>query len=801
MGYVKLDAIPEAKYLCDTKEDLALLLPRPSFGDTCWVIEEAAEYIYNSKGQWLPMSNASAGAETKVDLTGYATEDYVQEQIQNIEHPVVEVPSKLSELENDANYAQQGYVDAKVADLVNSAPETLDTIGEIAQALKDHQDVADAITEAIGKKADKEDLPSIEGLASETFVTEAIQKIEFPVTDLSDYYTKDEVTQAIIDNAELPEGELAHQYLTTDAEGNKVWETKLAYIDYEEKLFIAESVWDGTQLSFPVAELEANNGDRCSIYLDDIEYKGTVVNGLHTYTVNFDEGVSFPWPYFNIAKPGYNSNIGGQPITWLVGKLRATVQLSTPHTINSKYLNFDIQSTGKYDLVINNYNGTGSAHANSVSINGGVAEGEQSIALSYASKAQGTGSLAVGTSTAKGTYSAAFGAGTVANSRGSISFGEQNIEDVDKKYVMIAGNGHTDINFSTGQMTEVHSNVHTLDWDGNARYAGDVYVQGTDVDDLQDAKKVATEEYVNSLLGNKADSTDIVQADWDENNSESNAYVMNRPFYDSRTNVIEWDGETSDTIITIPEMGVTLYRVSDTPLTKAELGMVTYYNFGNTKGYTNLNSDLDVSSDGKIISEDQTYAFMSVLEDGAVMHIGAGVKDVVFEKKGIYFWELKFSATLSLKTQKIKYGSVTQIPDYYISDKIARQSDLDWVRYNTTKTVAIYAADLNQDIITEVHPGGYIAGTGKNYTNNLPDAFDYDGLKKYLEVTGYYTNIGIHWLTAQSMGEKRQALDLHMGEDGIGFHFIKDITFDEATGQPKFNLKKVWIANPNYVAE
>ena len=1049
MGFMKFDAIPEAKYLCDTIEDLSTLLPRPSYGDTCWVISEAREYICNSKGEWLPKEKASK-TTANVDLTGYATEDYVQEQIQNIEHPIVEVPSKLSELENDANYAQQAYVDAKVADLVNSAPETLDTIGEIAQALKDHQDVADAITEAIGKKADKEDLPSVEGLASEAFVTEAIQKIEFPVTDLSNYYTRDEVTQAIVDNAELPEGGLAHQYLVVDANGNKTWETqthyleerivtnvaettgtgryipyyvthglklgkeytithngveykcisvefsgdvilgnlgmggipgatdtgepfvflgsktdnvyvqyaifkdniehtfsiegpsdiatqlsdkfipptvpkttfgdvgdtvviteahhgapvkwtaaklpkklsdlendikfidqeyvdtkvaelvdnapetlntlkevadalnenasvaealnqaignkvdktdyptesspnqylttnaegnkvwedkthyirhepivvlpeiyiedklgavvtnyanyeqsfvkgqtynviyngkeyqatawfsdtmysvvlgnehlldiyeskgdpnyeakyadtgepfyfntsdvpamsfvyfayqgnhtisinsgyneiyvplddkylpfsvpviqsaevgqiltvkevdensspiswkmqnvpdhiktifvqdnssfpggnanirvydtekfftgkeivdifrqnnpnevpliirdigifgdkgkwslpsvipkawditsieggyllrlhfsnqcadllfnsaddsiivdpdwiapttpsdipetsssnqylttnengekvweeKLAYIDYEEKLFIAESIWDGTQLSFPVAELEANNGDRCSIYLDDIEYKGTIVNSLHTYTVEFDEGVSFPWPYFNIAKPGYNSNIGGEPITWLVGKLRATIQLSTPHTINSKYLNFDIQSTGKYDLIINNYNGTGSAHANSVSINGGVAEGEQSIALSYASKAQGIGSLAAGPSTAKGTYSVALGAGTTANSRGSISFGEQNIEDVNKKYVMIAGNGHTDINFSTGQMTEVYSNAYTLDWNGNARFAGDVYIQGTDVNDLQDAKKVATEEYV-----------------------------------------------------------------------------------------------------------------------------------------------------------------------------------------------------------------------------------------------------------------------------------------------------------------
>jgi hypothetical protein len=50
---------------------------------------------------------------------------------------------------------------------------------------------------------------------------------------------------------------------------------------------------------------------------------------------------------------------------------------------------------------------------------------------------------------------------------------------------------------------------------------------------------------------------------------------------------------------------------------------------------------------------------VSVLEDGTVLPMGSGTKDVTFEKKGIYFWELKFSATSSLKTQKIKYGAVT----------------------------------------------------------------------------------------------------------------------------------------------
>jgi hypothetical protein len=70
------------------------------------------------------------------------------------------VPTKISGFENDAGYATGGYVDQKVADLVNSAPETLDTLGEVAKAIKDNESVVDALNSAIGNKADKSSIPT-----------------------------------------------------------------------------------------------------------------------------------------------------------------------------------------------------------------------------------------------------------------------------------------------------------------------------------------------------------------------------------------------------------------------------------------------------------------------------------------------------------------------------------------------------------------------------------------------------------------------------------------------------------------
>lgn len=62
------------------------------------------------------------------------------------------VGNKTSE---ELGLAGVDYVDQKVADLVNSAPETLDTLGEVAQAIQENGSVVDALNGAIGGKLDK----------------------------------------------------------------------------------------------------------------------------------------------------------------------------------------------------------------------------------------------------------------------------------------------------------------------------------------------------------------------------------------------------------------------------------------------------------------------------------------------------------------------------------------------------------------------------------------------------------------------------------------------------------------------
>ena len=51
----------------------------------------------------------------------------------------------------------KGYADQKVADLIDGAPEIMDTFKEVSDAFKENEDVVTALNEAIGKKASAEE--------------------------------------------------------------------------------------------------------------------------------------------------------------------------------------------------------------------------------------------------------------------------------------------------------------------------------------------------------------------------------------------------------------------------------------------------------------------------------------------------------------------------------------------------------------------------------------------------------------------------------------------------------------------
>lgn len=110
------------------------------------------------------------------------------------------------------------------------------------------------------------------------------------------------------------------------------------------------------------------------------------------------------------------------------------------------------------------------------------AEGQSSTASGIASHAEGNNATASGNhSHAEGDFTTASAKGahvegtyTLASSEYQHVQGKFNVEDKAGTYAHIVGNGES---------TSARSNAHTVDWNGNAWFKGDVYVGGTSQDD------------------------------------------------------------------------------------------------------------------------------------------------------------------------------------------------------------------------------------------------------------------------------------------------------------------------------
>lgn len=116
----------------------------------------------------------------------------------------LDIPTKTSDLDNDCDYTTTSYVDTKVANLVNSAPETLDTLNELASALGNDPNFATTVATQIGTKANSSDVYTKSEtdtlLASKADSSAVYTKTEVDnlisggaTVDLSNYYTKSEV--------------------------------------------------------------------------------------------------------------------------------------------------------------------------------------------------------------------------------------------------------------------------------------------------------------------------------------------------------------------------------------------------------------------------------------------------------------------------------------------------------------------------------------------------------------------------------------------------------------------------------
>ena len=143
----------------------------------------------------------------------------------------------------------------------------------------------------------------------------------------------------------------------------------------------------------------------------------------------------------------------------------------------------DNSHTEGSNTTASNYNSHAEGSSTTASGNSSHAEGSRTVASAETSHAEGRAT------TASAWNAHSEGQGTEAAGRSQHVFGEYNVVDKSTsgisqraKYIQIAGNGGS---------SNAKSNAYTLDWSGNAWFAGDVKVGGTGQDD-EVAKTLAT---------------------------------------------------------------------------------------------------------------------------------------------------------------------------------------------------------------------------------------------------------------------------------------------------------------------
>ena len=132
-------------------------------------------------------------------------------------------------------------------------------------------------------------------------------------------------------------------------------------------------------------------------------------------------------------------------------------------------------------------------HVNAIEEDASYSLGKNSFALGEGTKAEGNNAYA------EGYYTSAKGNNQHVE-------GKYNIEDNLNNYVHIIGNGNS----------QTPSNLHTVDWDGNAWYQGDVYVQSTSGTNKDaGSKKLITRDEVPTVYSGSIEPSSSLGKDGD----------------------------------------------------------------------------------------------------------------------------------------------------------------------------------------------------------------------------------------------------------------------------------------------
>ena len=340
----------------------------------------------------------------------------------------------------------------------------------------------------------------------------------------NDFTDEDKAKLASIEEG-LPEGKAAYQQLVTDGNGETTWEDRLAYTELETVIILPENTYTTAQAQIYADYALIEN----EVYT--ITYNGNTYNS--SASVHGQYGICLG----NLSIVNQGSDTGEPFVLFMLAPNEVgfavfkdssssrTISVTGPTEkntlVNSKYLPGNLSAGEGFNSAVicgDEYtSATGSfsfAHGFNT-----AASGYSSFAEGYFSEARGdAGSHAEGDS-------------TIASGESQHAQGKYNIEDTENKYAHIVGNGTA---------YNDRSNAHTVDWDGNAWFAGTIKVGGTGQDD-ENAKEIALKSDIDAVSEKIVEPTGAHQQF--VSNGEGEATWEERLGYSAIENITFVDGQ------------------------------------------------------------------------------------------------------------------------------------------------------------------------------------------------------------------------------------------------------------------
>lgn len=287
----------------------------------------------------------------KVAGKGLSTNDYTNEEKEKLANiSTVSMTGDYNDLFNKPEIpsteglATELYVDdvvstkveTAVTNLVNSAPETLDTLGEIVTAMQENEEVVDALNAAIGNKVDKVDGKD---LSTNDYTNEDKEKLANLSTNAV-LYTAQEKTDE--EKAQARENIAAVNSWDELEDRPFGEETVLSRSAVHEETFTSYSSGTSCSLNYSLWKIE---NEDVVVTINGTEYESTCTFNSGSYVIELDDGFSIKQHVTNDMATIY----GLDTSTYYEIKIEVVEATKTVAQLDEKYIPETIMRVAQFE--------------------------------------------------------------------------------------------------------------------------------------------------------------------------------------------------------------------------------------------------------------------------------------------------------------------------------------------------------------------------------------------------------------------------------------------------------------------